>query len=48
MASPRLFVTAPLCAGAALTPDEAQARYLLSVMRLEDGAEVRVFNGADG
>lgn len=48
MASPRLFVTAPLSAGAAIAPDEAQARYLLSVMRLEDGAEVRVFNGADG
>lgn len=48
MASPRLFVTDPLAAGASVAPDDAQARYLLSVMRLEDGAEVRVFNGADG
>jgi 16S rRNA (uracil1498-N3)-methyltransferase len=48
MASPRLFVSAPLAAGGSVAPDEAQARYLLSVMRLDDGAEVRLFNGADG
>jgi 16S rRNA (uracil1498-N3)-methyltransferase len=48
MPSPRLFLDAPLAADARIPLDEGQARYLLSVMRLVDGAEVRVFNGADG
>lgn len=48
MAVPRLFVAAPLVACAQVALDDAQARYLLSVMRLGEGAEVRIFNGADG
>ncbi len=48
MAVPRLFVEAPLVAGATVPLEEGQARYLTSVMRLGPGAPVRVFNGADG
>lgn len=46
--SPRLFVDAPLSAGAVLPLDKAQSNYLLNVMRLDGGASVLVFNGADG
>lgn len=48
MAIPRLMVTADLAANTPvpLTPD--QARYLATVLRLETGAPVRVFNGRDG
>ncbi|MBT9447089.1 MAG: 16S rRNA (uracil(1498)-N(3))-methyltransferase [Hyphomonadaceae bacterium] len=48
MAVPRLFVEAPLVAGAAVPLEEGQARYLTAVMRLAPGAPVRVFNGMDG
>ncbi len=44
----RIFVDSPLKAGAVIDLDEAQSRYLLKVMRLSEGALVRVFNGADG
>jgi 16S rRNA (uracil1498-N3)-methyltransferase len=44
----RLFVDQPLQAGQAVPLPEAQSRYLLRVMRLTDGAEVRLFNGTDG
>jgi 16S rRNA (uracil1498-N3)-methyltransferase len=44
----RLFVEARLEAGAELTPDEAQAHYLLHVMRAREGMRVLLFNGADG
>lgn len=44
----RLFVPAPLQAGAALPLDERQAHYLLNVMRLTADDTIRVFNGVDG
>src|ERR1700704_3214301 len=44
----RLFVEAPLAAGAKLTPSEGQAHYLLHVMRSRVGSYVLLFNGHDG
>ncbi|MEL6860426.1 MAG: 16S rRNA (uracil(1498)-N(3))-methyltransferase [Pseudomonadota bacterium] len=44
----RIFVNHPIEAGAAISLDEGQSRYLMKVMRLSDGALVRAFNGADG
>ncbi len=44
----RLFVEAPLAAGAAVEPTQAQAHYLLHVMRARVGDAVRLFNGSDG
>jgi 16S rRNA (uracil1498-N3)-methyltransferase len=46
--SSRLFVEAPLAAGAALPLDHAQAHYLTTVLRRKSGAGVLVFNGRDG
>jgi 16S rRNA (uracil1498-N3)-methyltransferase len=46
--SPRLFVAAPLAAGAVLPLDRAQAHYLTTVLRRKTGAGVLVFNGRDG
>jgi len=46
--SPRLFLEAPLAAGAELPLDRAQAHYLTTVLRLKPGAGVLVFNGRDG
>ena len=46
--SPRLFVAAPLAAGATLPLDRAQGHYLTTVLRLKPGAGVLVFNGRDG
>ncbi len=45
---PRLFVEAPLAAGVEVALAPQQMRYLLTVMRREDGADVRAFNGLDG
>jgi 16S rRNA (uracil1498-N3)-methyltransferase len=44
----RLFVTAPLQAGAVLTPGPEQSRYLVSVMRQGVGDAILLFNGEDG
>ena len=44
----RLYVTAPLSAGAQFPADEGQAHYLLHVMRAKAGARVSLFNGRDG
>jgi 16S rRNA (uracil1498-N3)-methyltransferase len=44
----RLFVTGELGPGAEVALDEGQAHYLFTVMRLEAGARVAVFNGRDG
>lgn len=44
----RLFVEAPLAAGAELALSREQAHYLFSVMRLGPGARVALFNGRDG
>ena len=45
---PRLFVDAPLAAGASVALDRDQANYLGNVLRLSSGADVLAFNGRDG
>jgi 16S rRNA (uracil1498-N3)-methyltransferase len=44
----RLFVTAPLAAGAEIAATAGQAHYLGAVMRRAVGATVDLFNGVDG
>ncbi|MEL7540633.1 MAG: RNA methyltransferase PUA domain-containing protein, partial [Pseudomonadota bacterium] len=44
----RLYVDAALQEGVEIGLPDAQSKYLLRVMRLADGARVRVFNGEDG
>lgn len=44
----RLYVDAPLAAGDLVSLDDNQSKYLMRVMRLAEGDEVRVFNGRDG
>ncbi len=44
----RLFVEAPLEAGARINLPQPAAHYLRNVLRLSDGAELLVFNGRDG
>ena len=44
----RLFVEAPLAAGAAVALASGQAHYLRNVMRRKPGDRVRLFNGRDG
>jgi 16S rRNA (uracil1498-N3)-methyltransferase len=44
----RLFVGDPLRAGACVVPGDAQAHYLLHVMRAKPGDRISLFNGADG
>ena len=44
----RLYVEAPLAAGAAVALDRGQAHYLSHVLRLKAGGRVLVFNGRDG
>lgn len=46
--SPRLYVVAPLGAGATLPVDRAQSNYLINVLRLKPDDPVLVFNGRDG
>jgi 16S rRNA (uracil1498-N3)-methyltransferase len=46
--SPRLFLAAPLSAGATVALDTAQAHYLTGVLRLKAGDPVLIFNGTDG
>lgn len=45
---PRLFVREPLTEGARVELDAGQANYLGNVLRLRDGAELLVFDGASG
>ncbi len=45
---PRLFVRASLAEGAAIALDAAQANYLGNVLRLVEGGEVLLFDGASG
>ena len=45
---PRLYVEAPLAEAGVIALDDEQSNYLLRVLRLEDGAPVRLFNGRDG
>ena len=44
----RLYVEAPLAAGATVAPSAEQHHYLRNVMRTPAGAPVRLFNGRDG
>ena len=46
--SPRLFVDAPLSAGAQVALERGQANYLGNVLRLGAGSSILVFNGRDG
>jgi 16S rRNA (uracil1498-N3)-methyltransferase len=46
--SHRLYVDAPLRAGAQVALAREQANYLFNVLRLERGSAVLVFNGRDG
>ena len=45
---PRLYVEAPLASGASLSLSREQAHYVANVMRLKQGASLRLFNGRDG
>lgn len=47
-AATRLFVDAPLQAGAGIALDRNQANYLGNVLRLRAGDRIAVFNGRDG
>ncbi|MBB6482832.1 16S rRNA (uracil(1498)-N(3))-methyltransferase [Rhizobium lusitanum] len=44
----RLFVTSDIKAGSAIEADQDQFNYLANVLRMEDGAELLIFNGRDG
>ena len=44
----RLFIEAPLGANARCEVNAEQFNYLANVLRMEDGADVLVFNGRDG
>ena len=46
--APRLHFDAALAAGTAVALSPEHVRYLLSVLRLGEGAEVLLFNGRDG
>jgi len=46
--SPRVYVGAPLEAGAGVALAAGQAHYLTNVLRLEAGHRILVFNGRDG
>ena len=46
--TPRIFVDAPLAAGAEVALDRDRANYLLNVLRLKAGDGVLLFNGRDG
>ena len=48
MSAMRLFVEADLSAGIEAALSDSQAHYLRHVMRREEGADLRLFNGRDG
>lgn len=48
MTTPRLHLSDELASDARITLAREQAHYLLSVMRMRAGDELRVFNGRDG
>lgn len=48
MTEPRLLIDHALKAGAVLALDEAQSRHVGTVLRLDTGAALRVFNATDG
>lgn len=46
--TPRLYVDAPLSVGGRVTLPAPASHYLISVMRLQSGADLRVFNNIGG
>ena len=46
--APRLFLDAPLAAGAEIPLERDQSNYLMNVLRLGEGGQILVFNGHDG
>ncbi|ACM25576.1 16S rRNA (uracil(1498)-N(3))-methyltransferase [Rhizobium rhizogenes] len=44
----RLFVVSDIKANAGIEADQEQFNYLANVLRMEDGAELLIFNGRDG
>jgi len=46
--TPRLYIDQPFQAGALISLDKQQSHYLLSVLRMKGGDNLRVFNGRDG
>jgi 16S rRNA (uracil1498-N3)-methyltransferase len=44
----RLYIAAPLAAGAVAALDRGQSHYLRGVLRLKDRQDILVFNGRDG
>lgn len=44
----RLFIDAPLSKGAAVEANADQFNYLANVLRMEEGAEILLFNGRNG
>jgi len=46
--APRLFVEVPLAPDAQVDCEPGQANYLLNVLRLRPGSQVRLFNGQEG
>jgi len=44
----RLFIDAPLSKGAAIEANADQFNYLANVLRMEEGADILLFNGRDG
>ncbi|ODT13484.1 MAG: 16S rRNA (uracil(1498)-N(3))-methyltransferase [Kaistia sp. SCN 65-12] len=44
----RLFIDAPLAAGARIVMDKGQTNYLVNVLRMREGDPVLIFNGRDG
>ncbi|MGM4908453.1 16S rRNA (uracil(1498)-N(3))-methyltransferase [Rhizobium sp. 768_B6_N1_8] len=44
----RLFINAPLSTGAAVEANSEQFNYLANVLRMDEGAEILLFNGRDG
>ncbi|ENN88921.1 hypothetical protein RHSP_10542 [Rhizobium freirei PRF 81] len=44
----RLFVTSDIKANLAIEAEQDQFNYLANVLRMEDGAELLIFNGRDG
>lgn len=46
--TPRLYVSADLAAGMAVSPGDSAVHYLRHVLRLQPGAKILLFNGRDG
>ena len=46
--APRLFLRPRLASAMQIALDRGQTNYLVNVLRLKEGDEILVFNGADG